>query len=77
VGDALGECSKRFRSLGLNGSPRSASEVVRLQNDSGLPLPAAYGAYLLIAGKSLLQLGADGPAMQSGRFAVSPEIPIS
>ena len=43
---------ERFRSLGLIRSPCSASEVERLQNDCGLPLPAAYKAYLLIAGQA-------------------------
>lgn len=50
--EAVREYLQRFRSLGLKGSPCSASEVERLQSDSGLPLPAAYKAYLLIAGQA-------------------------
>lgn len=41
---------KRYRSLGLDGTPCKASEVNRLEQECGLPLPAAYRAYLLIAG---------------------------
>jgi len=52
MGDAVREYLQRFQTLGLRGSPCSASEVERLQNDSGLPLPAAYKAYLLIAGQA-------------------------
>jgi hypothetical protein len=52
VGDAAREYLECFRSLGLKGSPCSASEVERLQNASALPLPAAYKAYLLIAGQA-------------------------
>jgi hypothetical protein len=50
MGDAVRGYVERFRSVGLDGSPCTASEVEQQQNDSGLPLPAAYRAYLLIAG---------------------------
>ena len=50
--DELREYLERFRSLGLKGSPCSADEVERLQNESGVKLPAAYKAYLLIAGQA-------------------------
>jgi hypothetical protein len=42
---------ERFRSVGLHGSPCSAFEVEELERNAGLPLPAAYRAYLLIAGR--------------------------
>ena len=47
----VGTFVDRFRSLGLTGSPCSVEEVAALERWAGLPLPAAYQAYLLIAGR--------------------------
>jgi SMI1 / KNR4 family (SUKH-1) len=40
-----------YRSLGLDGVPCSPSEVQGLERRFGVTLPAAYRAYLLIAGR--------------------------
>lgn len=40
----------RYRLLGLAGSPLTPEQVAALERHLGLPLPAAYRAYLLIAG---------------------------
>ena len=40
-----------YRSLGLGGLPCSSSEVEALEQRAGVMLPAAYRAYLLIAGR--------------------------
>jgi hypothetical protein len=50
MGDAVDAYLERFRSLGLDGSPCSASEVEQVEHHLGVSLPAAYKAYLRIAG---------------------------
>ncbi len=42
---------ERYRSLGLNGEPCSALEVDELERVLSVHLPAAYKAYLRIAGR--------------------------
>jgi hypothetical protein len=51
MSDTVGEYVERFRVLGLDGSPCSPTDVVRVQKVAGTSLPAAYQAYLLIAGR--------------------------
>jgi hypothetical protein len=50
--DLLRTFVARFRSLGLVGLPFSPEQVAALERHLGLRLPAAYRAYLLIAGAS-------------------------
>ncbi|MBN2294814.1 MAG: SMI1/KNR4 family protein [Pirellulales bacterium] len=40
----------RYRRLGLSGVPMDSSSINRLEEHLGLPIPAAYRAYLNIAG---------------------------
>ncbi len=51
MADLVGEYLERFRLLGLDGSPCSASEVERVEEVLGVSLPPAYKAYLRIAGR--------------------------
>src|SRR6476619_4322433 len=46
----VGDYVHRYRSLGLTGSPMTPDQIAELERSLGLPLPAAYLAYLLIAG---------------------------
>jgi hypothetical protein len=39
-----------YRTLGLTGKPLEPERVKALEHELGLPLPAAYRAYLLLAG---------------------------
>lgn len=48
--EAVAGFVSRFRSLGLTGSPWTPSQVTALEQHLSLSLPAAYRAYLLIAG---------------------------
>src|SRR5262245_51368045 len=41
---------ERYRAIGLDGAPCSIGEVDRVEREAGALLPAAYKAYLLIAG---------------------------
>lgn len=50
MGGAVEEFLNRYRSLGLAGSPQTPEQVAALERHLGLPLPAAYRAYLLVAG---------------------------
>lgn len=43
---------EQYRSLGLSGGPWDAKSIDRLEKHLGLPIPAAYRAYLEIAGSS-------------------------
>lgn len=47
---AVAEFLNRYQSLGLSGSPLAPEKVEALERHFGLPLPAAYRAYLLMAG---------------------------
>lgn len=49
--DAVGDFVERYRSLGLNGTPCSTAELDRVEREASAPLPAAYKAYLLVAGR--------------------------
>jgi len=49
--DATAEFVQRFQSLGLDGSPCSNDEIDNVEQRAGLRLPAAYRAYLRIAGR--------------------------
>src|SRR5262245_43287578 len=40
----------RYRALGLTGGPMDPASIDRLEKHLGLPIPAAYRAYLAIAG---------------------------
>jgi hypothetical protein len=40
----------RFEAMGLDGTPASTGEVAAVQEQLGLPFPAAYKAFLLILG---------------------------
>jgi hypothetical protein len=48
---AVSEFIDRFRAIGLDGSPGSPADVAQVEMDAGKPLPAAYKAYLFIAGR--------------------------
>ena len=50
MSDAVTEFVGRYRSLGITGSPLTPGQVAALEQHLGLPLPAAYRAYLLVAG---------------------------
>jgi hypothetical protein len=49
--ETVAEYVSRFRLLGLTGSPFRPEQVASLERHLGLLLPAAYKAYLLIAGE--------------------------
>lgn len=49
--DAIDSYLRRFRAAGLDGSACSPGEVEQLARDARVSLPAAYKAYLLIAGR--------------------------
>ena len=82
MGDTA-EFVARYRALGLGGSPLTPDEVAALERHLGLPLPAAYRAYLRIAGAEpppelvgsdchgdylyLLRAGAEGLLRECGR----------
>ncbi len=51
MSDAVTDFLERYRALGLDGSPCSAGEVVQVEKSTGGVLPAAYKAYLLVAGR--------------------------
>lgn len=42
----------RYRALGLIGAPMDSTEIAKLEEHLRLPIPAAYRAYLAIAGGS-------------------------
>jgi hypothetical protein len=42
----------RYRAIGLTGGPMDSASIARLEKHLGLPIPAAYRAYLAIAGNS-------------------------
>ncbi len=48
--DAVREFVERYHAIGLNGTPCSAAEVDRIERETSTSLPAAYKAYLLVAG---------------------------
>lgn len=50
MNDAVATYLDHFQSLGLDGSSCSPSDIERLQSTMGVQLPAAYKAYLRIAG---------------------------
>ena len=50
--DAVAKYVSYYRSIGLTGSPFTPDEIVALERHLGLSLPAAYRAYLSIAGAS-------------------------
>jgi SMI1 / KNR4 family (SUKH-1) len=51
MSDAVANFVEHYRALGLDGSPCSAADVKNVERDGGNILPAAYKAYLLIAGR--------------------------
>jgi hypothetical protein len=50
MNETVAQFLTRFRSQGLTGEPCSPEDVAAQERHLGLPLPAAYQAYLLIAG---------------------------
>jgi hypothetical protein len=50
MSDVVNEYITRYRALGLRGTALTSGEVTALEQGLGLPLPAAYRAYLLVAG---------------------------
>jgi hypothetical protein len=61
MSDAVAAFLERYRELGLDGSPNAPGDVAQLEKEAGVPLPAAYKAYLLIAGQqpSTAWVGSD------------------
>lgn len=51
MNDVIGRFLEHYRAIGLDGMPCSDAEVDRVEREAGVPLPAAYKAYLLIAGR--------------------------
>jgi hypothetical protein len=47
---SIAEFVRRYHAFGLSGSPFTLDQVADLERHLGLPLPAAFQAYLLIAG---------------------------
>jgi hypothetical protein len=50
VDSIVADYFRRYKSLGLGGTPSAAKSIAALEKHLGLPLPKAYQAYLLIAG---------------------------
>jgi hypothetical protein len=48
--EAAHEFCSRYRLAGLDGSPFTSTQIQAFEASLGLPLPAAYQGYLLIAG---------------------------
>lgn len=52
MGDAVAAFLDRYRLLGLDGSPCSDNDIALMEREANVALPAAYKAYLLVAGQN-------------------------
>jgi SMI1 / KNR4 family (SUKH-1) len=68
MSDAISKYLEHYRATRLHGSPCSAEDIVQVERQARVQLPAAYKAYLLVAGH-------DPPAAWVGSDCTIDDLP--